>query len=374
MSGNGDKQYRNQFIEMIKRELPYESFLELAIQYHQRDLFNEAAQVLALASPHPILLLWQAYMLNKADLQIESNEALEKALSSSSEFIFSFRAETLEVLNWANQRKAHWKWKYYEGLMRSQMKQDNVARRLFMECGEVPNFASFYLAKGELFKDEPKEVRSAFEKAYQLDPNSWRTGLKLAEFYVSENETEKALHVAEKNYSANPSNYTLGLQYIQILMLNKQYLNALNALYKLTMLPIENALEIPRLFRQVNILYAIENMKSMKWKTAIQYLKNAETWPENNGTEEPYKPDNRITQFMVAYCYIKLNNHVMADESFNYVEMYQNCDETHLNPLGDKLSNIAKQHGKNFKAIALTLSQNKVGDESEYLLEFLGIL
>ena len=44
-------------------------------------------------------------------------------------------------------------------------------------------------------------------------------------------------------------------------------------------------------------------MEKGRWKKAVIYLNQAETWPENLFSGEPYLPDNRITQFLRAYCF-----------------------------------------------------------------------
>ena len=78
-------------------------------------------------------------------------------------------------------------------------------------------------------------------------------------------------------------------------------------------------------------------MKAGKWKKALAYLRDAETWPENLGWGEPYFPDNRLTQFISAYCYDKLNDKVQYDKSFTYLVTYSNPDgET--SPLENRLS------------------------------------
>jgi len=363
---------RREFVEMIRQELPHETFLEIAIQYYKWNLFQEAEEVLALAPHQPIVQLWQAFILEKLGETSASDKALEEALSMSAEFVFPFRPETLEPLRWANQRKGHWKWNYFEGLLRWQNNQPDAAKKLFQDCGITPDFAPFYLAKAELFKENPIEAGSALEKAYQLDPASWRTGSKLAQFYAKEKQVTEAVGIAEKNYKTHPSSYIVGLQYAQMLVLNKQYPAALNVLNKLAMLPAEHALDAPRLFRQANILYAIENMKGRKWKIAAQYLQKAETWPENLGAGQPYNPDNRITQFMLAYCYENQGNKDLSEKAFDYIRTYENRDKSELDPAGNTLTEFAKQNVRNYKVIIGRILENP--DSEYYFNEFLNIL
>jgi hypothetical protein len=336
-------------------------------------LLTEASRVLALAPRHPMVQLWQAYIYDKKGQRTESDKALEAAIVVSADLVFPFRPETLDVLQWANQRKGHWKLNYYEGLISWQNNQAEVAQALFKSCGTTPDFAPFYLAKAELFKLEPDEVRTALEKAYQLDPRSWRPASRLATFYASEKQPDKALSLTEKSYKIHSTSYIVGLQYAQMLVLNKQYVKALNELNKLVMLPAELDFDAPILFKQANVLCALENMKNEKWKIAIQYLLKAETWPENLGTGQPYNPDNRVTQFFLAYCYEQSNNKALSNKALKYVESYQNRDEDDLDPAGNKLTELVKQHNLNYKTITETVLKD-VDKNVDYFTEFLTVL
>ena len=77
------------------------------------------------------------------------------------------------------------------------------------------------------------------------------------------------------------------------LRLNGKYSDALKMLGGLEMLPAEGDVNAHALFRETNILYALEQMKDGKWKKAVISLNQAETWPENLFSGEPYLADNR---------------------------------------------------------------------------------
>jgi hypothetical protein len=115
-------------------------------------------------------------------------------------------------------------------------------------------------------------------------------------------------------------------------------------------------------------------MKSGKWNNALTYLKDAEKWPQNLGWGEPYFPDNRLTQFLSAYCHDKLKDKVKYDKSLNYLITYHNPDEKTSSP-GDKLSGLVKEGSRNFKSITETLINNQgKGRDIDLLKQFLTIL
>jgi len=51
-------------------------------------------------------------------------------------------------------------------------------------------------------------------------------------------------------------------------------------------------------------------------------LTNAQQWPENLGVGKPYTPDNRISDYLLGYCYQKLKKPELAELHFNAVEKY----------------------------------------------------
>jgi len=270
--------------------------------------------------------------------------------------------------------KTGWKWSYYEALIHWQNNQPELAKSLFNSCGTEPDFVPFYLAKAELFKDDSEIVRISLEAAYRLDSLFWRTGLRLTQFYGKEKELDKALTVASQNYKSHPKSFIIGLQYAQMLKLNGRYADALGTLSHLEMLPAEGDVNAHSLFRETNILYAFEQMKTGNWEKAVLSLQKAETWPENLFSGEPYFPDNRVTQFLAAYCYEKLKDKSQADKSFAYLKSYKNPDGW-TSPLGNLLTKLAVEGEMNYKTITEALLKESANDRDKDLLtEFLTFL
>jgi len=370
----GTEADKNEFVHFIRQELPHETYIEMAIKYYEWNMEEEALRTLELSPVHPMVQLWQAFLLDRAGKKEEAENKLDLAMAASPELVFPFRPETVGVLSWADKKKPDWKWRYYEALIYWQHNQPELAKSLFTACGTEPDFAPFYLAKADLFQDEASVAGASLEEAYRLDPLSWRTGLRLTQFYAREKLIDKALAVVGKNYKSHPGSFIIGLQYAQILKLNGQYSDALSTLSRLEMLPAEGDVNAHSLFRDTNILYALEQMKTGKWKKALLYLGSAETWPENLFSGEPYLADNRLTQFLTSYCYDKLKDHLQADRSFAYLITYQN-PYGWTSPLGNRLSGLAHGGERNYKTITETLLKDPIKDkDKDVLTVFLTIL
>lgn len=354
-----DEADKEEFMNLITQELPHETFIEMAMRYHEWNMDDEALLILDLAPGHPMVEIWRAWLLNNNGYEDEAMDDLALAVNSSPELVFPFRPEMIELFSWANQVMPDWKWSYYEALICWQNNQKEIARSLFSSCGNEPDFAPFYLAKAKLFSNDTLIVREAVSEAYQIDPGSWRAAIAMAKVQVDENLLSDALETARKNYKEHKDNCVVGLHLANILRLNSRYEETLNTLKNIVMLPAESDkwsgdIDSHTLFRESNILCAVKQMKTGKWDRAIEYLREAEKWPENLGWGEPYYPDNRLTQFFSAYCYSKLNNKPAYDKSINYMVNYSNPDGG-TSPLENQMSDLIRTGNRDFRMITGTI-------------------
>ena len=175
----------------IRQELPHETFIELALQYHQWNLDEEALIILGLSPAHPMVQVVQAFLLDKSGNKAPALEKLELAMKASPALVFPFRTEMAEMFSWADKLKPDWRWKYHEALIYWQNNRIDEAKGLFTSCADYPDFVPFYLAKAELFRGQNDIVKNSLEKAYRLDPLFWRTGLRLSRFYAGEGQPDR---------------------------------------------------------------------------------------------------------------------------------------------------------------------------------------
>jgi hypothetical protein len=159
-----------------------------------------------------------------------------------------------------------------------------------------------------------------------------------------------------------------------MLKVNKKYAESLKILNGLEMLPAEGDVNAHSLFRETNILSAIGQMEKGRWKKAVIYLNQAETWPENLFSGEPYLPDNRITQFLRAYCFGMLKIGTESDKAFTYITGYKNPDGWTSNA-GNILTSIALSGIRDYKKITGSILNDVQSDrDMEVLKAFLEIL
>lgn len=287
----------------IKNELPHETYLELAIAYANLQLNNEAIQVLEQAPPYPTVYYWLAY-LYRGDAEKRAGY-LKKAESLSPRLVFPFRLEEIPVLTWAGAQQPSWKTAYYLGMVYWNNGQPEKAKALFEQCGNTPDYAPFYLARGVLFGNDVSKqstVLPDFQRAVKLEPIEWRTWHYLSAHYLSTGNFDQALNFAKQAYGRFPKNPVAALNYSKALLHTARYEECLKTLKNTLILPQEGAREGHDIFEMASLALAVQKMQQKKYTQALVYLDSSRAWPENLGAGKPYDPDNRLQDFMAAYC------------------------------------------------------------------------
>lgn len=294
------------FSSMIRHELPYQTYLEVAMEYLKMQHKQEAIAVLSHCPSHPLADVWLAY-LTRSNAE-ESEKHLQNALQKSPGFVFPFRRETIEALEWAVQKQNHWKYQYYLGLNYWSKNRLNEAAALLKACDNEPDYAPFYLARADLLgKTEGKDKINDINRALALDEDQWRSWHLLIQYLGQHQLYEKQIAAANQAYQKFADNYILGMDYAQALLNNEKYEQCISTLKKLKVLPYEGASEGRVIFEQAHLLSALEQIQKGKYKNAVKTIEASLEWPENLGVGEPYDPDTRRQDFLLAYCFQKLN-------------------------------------------------------------------
>ena len=296
------------FKATIRNEFPYQTFLELAIDYYNSGQKKDAIQVLENGPNHPLIALWRAFLKDDAP-------ALKEIAKASPAFVFPYRTETVSVLDWAVSKNDNWKFKYYLGLNMWGIQREEDAGKLFAACKQEPDFATFYLSRAILGKQtDQKQELSDLQTAHQLAPNEWRASIHLIEANLSREDYKTALSLAIEATKKFPDNDNLALQCARVQLANNQYEACLKTLEKTHIIPFEGSIQGKYVYEQANMLLAIDLMNKKKYREALVKLGKSKEWPENLGAGAPYEPDNRMQDFLEALCQDKLGKTKEATE------------------------------------------------------------
>ncbi len=313
------------FLVPIKNEMAYETFIEIADWYVSVDMRDEAMEALNMAEITPRVALWKkriSWYTSKTEdeTKVDWQSQADKIASG---FDFPFRNNEGNIFG----SEDRWENVYYKALYYWHGRYIDEAKKLFIKCKNTPDYYPFYLAKADLFKDEPAVALAALERAWALDPTAWRTATRLANYHLENGNPAKALEYAEAGQKAHPKHSPMGIVCAKALNANGLYEKSAAFFKNYKVLPAEGAYEAHDIWREANLHVALAKMTAKKWKDALPWLDAAMAWPENLGSGKPYFPDERLPMWMKAHCLKMLKRQGEAGLAKDYLFSYNNPDE-----------------------------------------------
>lgn len=317
------------FLSTIRNEFPHETCLELSAYYMGLGLKEEASKVLEAAPSHPMVNLWLACILDKLNRQEESTKRLALALAGSPRLVFPFRGEDADVLDWALGKSRDWKLTYYRALLDWSRDRRELAMRGFDACGDQPDYAPFYIARGNFLRVErPDQVLREYLRALEVGPDEWRAYQVVADHYNDLGRHKEALDIFMKASGRFPGHYTLSFNIARTLLYNGRLREAAAILDTITILATEGARFGRDVHRQAFMLLAADTMTTGHFKEAIGLLSKARLWPERLGVGRPYDVDDRVEDYLEAAAHRELNDTATAAQLYRKV-----IDYTEAHPL-----------------------------------------
>ena len=104
----------------------------------------------------------------------------------------------------------------------------------------------------------------------------------------------------------------------------------------LQVLPNEGATEGRGLWKEMNLLLALQNIKTQKYTEAMSNIQDARLWPENLGVGKPYPEDidERLEDYLEAVCQKALGKQDLADKLFTKAKSWKTAPgQTTVNDL-----------------------------------------
>lgn len=299
--------------DVLRGEYPEQTLLELALSYHRRGFAEEALDLLAQGADLPrgtLLRAWTAWLLQDASaLDVPPDLA----------FVFPFRTETLEVLRWAAEQRAHWGWDYLYGLNLWARDRTAEAGSVWMSLGERPDFAPFYVARAHLPGRAAAGEEADLRRALELAPAERVFHVQLVRYLLGRGRWPEALAAAEAARPRFPSDFNL--QLLQARSLNElgQSAKSVDVLDHVQVLPSENARESHALFEQAHLLEALGALEEGRARDARDHAVRALEWPEHLGQGRPYLPEERLARYVLGVAEARAGNRSAARAAFQAV-------------------------------------------------------
>lgn len=313
---------KDDFTNLIANEFPEETYLELAIFYNSLGLTGNAEELLSLSPSCVKNELWLAY-LHRFDNPQKSADLLSKSIDTSPEYVFPYRRESLEMLEWGRKQQPSWKLDYYLAMVYVSVGRVDEGVELMTSLNDQPDFWVFYVTRAALLgKTNSEQQKSDLLRANEMAPESWRTWYRLIQFYLSNKDYESALALSKKAIKKFPDSFELEFLHSRVLLKNGDYQQCIKILKDIQLLPSEGAGASRVVYEEAHIQYALELIGKKDYKSSVKVLKEAMEWPENIGVGKPYDPEQRKAEYMLAYCYDKLGNKPLADEQLKNIIDY----------------------------------------------------
>ena len=278
-----------------RSEFPYQTFLELALFYHNRNNDMDAIKVLEIGPKHLLNSLWLAY-LN------QNTMALSALDDQSIAFVFPYRKESLNMLQWVVDQNPSWKAQYLMGLNLMGRAQMQKGIQIFKDLGQNPDDHLFYYVRGMLFKKHQLAgYQKDLQKAFKQSPKNWRYAFSLAEDLFQSGNLSGTLNIIQKTYKQDRDNYFAGMLLAQTLNQLKDYDKAIRLLKDLRILPYEHATEGRKIYTDAYVGSALQSIMKGNHTQASQRLNTALLWPEHLGVGKPFDPEERWERFLLAY-------------------------------------------------------------------------
>ncbi|HUX96989.1 MAG TPA: DUF5107 domain-containing protein [Bacteroidales bacterium] len=296
------EQSKNEFLSMIRNELPYETLMELAVWYFNAGCTEEMLKVLSLSPENPEREYWKSYLEN---IRIDFS-------SIKPDYSFPFRWETAMVIESLMKNEDNWLLRFHLALIYRDRNRIEESITLLNSCGEKPDYPPFYVTRAEMLKGKDDILcEKDLKKALSLDKH-WRYHQYLANYYINHGLYEKALEITGPFYKAHPDDFRMGTIHARALLLSKRYKEADALLTRLNIIPVEGATGGREMYREAKLMQAALLMQKKKYSGALKFIGEADLWPENLGVGKPYDEDidMRLENWMSYICLsgMKQNN------------------------------------------------------------------
>ena len=329
LSGKTTVEQLKDFSSLIRNELSFETYLEMAGWYERIGCMDEALLLLSGIEDNPIALYQKGYLLNRLGKSEDAKNLVVKANTLSPNFVFPFRAETMKYLDWASTIDSNWKLDYYKALIYWTNQQKDKALASLNDC-KGADYAPLYLTRANLKQGQNR--LNDILKAKSLE-ESWRVGFALVNYYNANKDWNNLVKTGRKYMKKYPDNYYIGLKYATGLCEIGEYKSCISLLKKLVVLPNEGAYAGRAVYRAANLYQAMDLIKHHKYGAALKSINASKEWPENLGVGKPYDEmmDNRLEDFLEAKAFAGMGKLDQARDSYHKVvakKVLQNHFET----------------------------------------------
>ena len=362
-----DKDLLKEMTEMMHGNVY--NYHELALDYAQAGLWDEAEQVLTIPSvakqlqkKSPLTSYYLGYFKASQGMCDEAKALFEQAETANSDYCFPNRLEEVIVLTTAiafNQEGA--KAPYYLGCLYYAARQYDLAIENWERSAKLdPSFPTVWrnLALARFNKQGRKaEALEYMERAFSLDKNDERTLMELDQLYKRLHKPhQERLSFLQKHARLVQRRDDLILEEITLLNQTGRYEEAMKKLDAHTFHPWEGGEgKVPTQYQICRVELAKKAIADKKYEKAIQLLCECLEYPHHLGEGKLYGAQKNDFYYLLGVAYDALGQKEKA------VECWEEATKGPQEPAAAIYYNDAKPDKIFYQGLALY----KLGRESE---------
>ena len=301
----------------VKMRDEVESYLELAIDYSNCGLWDEAIEVLLrpvknkmtpsngvnFAGTYPIVYYYLGYFYQQKGNADEASKYFSLAAKMPSDYCFPFRLESIDVLNFAIERNpSDARAYYYLGNLLYDLQPEKAVQMWEKSRSIDDSFATVNRNLGWAYYRKHSDILKAitsYEKAIGCNNSDPRLYVELDNLYELGNVSpQKRLALLEQNHKTVVKRNDSFLREITVLVLVGRYDEAIDFLAKNHFYVREGGGEIHDVYVDAHLLRGLQHLDNNKPDEALKDFLAGSEYPENLSVGRP-KNDRRAPQ--VAY-------------------------------------------------------------------------
>lgn len=321
-----------------------ENYLELASDYINNGLFRDALEVVDLAlnseaaelRTYPILHYYAAWLNEKLGDHNLAATFRASAAGASTDYVFPFRLETLEILESALEKNPGdaraW---YYLGNILYDHQPDQAIGSWKESVRLDSTLAIAYRNLGWGYYRWKQDVAGAiacYEKAMEIRQDDPRLFYELDVLYEMHNQAlEDRLRLFASHPGVVRERNDSYLREIEVLLLNGRYDTAISRLTDHTFLRQEGVVRLHDYFVDAHLLKGRELLESGQAEEALEHFRLADTYPANQniGRISDYPKEAQIYYF-TGLAYEKLNQPETAQEFYRKASAHETGNTEYL--------------------------------------------
>jgi len=307
-----------------------ENYLELTCRYVNAGLYEEAAGVINIAlksedsilNSYPILYYYGGWIAEQQGDKNLAGANYTVASQASTDYVFPFRFETLEILKAAieyNENDAR-AWYYMGNILYDH--QPSKAIIYWNKAVQLdPGLAIAHRNLGWAYYRYLEDIAGAidhYETAVSLKEDDPRYYYELDVLYEMNNEAlELRYDLFSRNDGVVKEREDSYLREIEVLILNGECDSALSSLTEHTFLRQEGVVQLHDLFVDAHLLKGWEKLQSGDSGMALEHFLRADTYPPNQriGRITGYQKEAQIFYF-TGLAYLEMNENSQAKSFF----------------------------------------------------------